>query len=156
MNTQYIQQSYRQSSIEGASPIGLVIALFDRLTADLRRAVEALRKDDIEARCAELHHAALVLGQLEDWLDHKNGEELSKSLSTFYGYLRAKMLQASIQKSVPLLEEQIALILQIRAAWQQREAQAAAKAAEAESQSKLEEIPASLADREHVAFSQSA
>jgi flagellar protein FliS len=94
--------SYRQTSIAGASPIGLMIALYD-----------------IETRCKELNHAALVLGQLESWVDLKNGGESAEALSRFYAYLRAKMLEASISKSAAVLEKQIEMILHVRSAWQQ-------------------------------------
>jgi flagellar protein FliS len=113
--------SYRRSAIEGASPIGLVIALYDTLSGDLRRAASAIRNHDIEARCKDLNHAALVLGQLEDWIDQKNGGELAQNLSNFYAYIRAKMLEASLNQSAQLLEAQIDLISQVRSAWQQRD-----------------------------------
>jgi flagellar protein FliS len=111
--------SYRRSAIEGASPIGLMIALFDTLAGDLRRAAAALRKNDIETRCREFNHAALVLGQLEDWIDSKNGGESAQTLSRFYAYLRAKMMEAAGTKSAKLLETQIDMILHVRSAWQQ-------------------------------------
>jgi flagellar secretion chaperone FliS len=114
--------TYRKSAIQGASTIGLVIALYDTLSGDFRRAASAIRADNIERRCAELNHAALVLGQLENWVDVNSGEELAQNLVVFYGYLRAKMLEASLQKSAPILEELIELILQVRGAWQQRDA----------------------------------
>jgi flagellar biosynthetic protein FliS len=111
--------SYRKSAIEGASPIGLVIALYDTLWGDLRRAAAAIRENDIEKRCRELNHAALVLGQLENWIDLKNGGELAKNLTQLYAYLRAKMMEASIAKSAPMLEAQMELILHVRTSWQQ-------------------------------------
>jgi flagellar secretion chaperone FliS len=113
--------SYRKSAIEGASPIGLVIALYDTLWGDLRRAAAAIRENDIEKRCRELNHATLVLGQLENWIDLNNGGELAKNLTQLYAYLRAKMLEASIAKSAPMLEAQMELILHVRTAWQQRD-----------------------------------
>jgi flagellar protein FliS len=113
--------SYRKSAIEGASPIGLVIALYDTLWGDLRRAAVAIRENDIERRCRELNHAALVLGQLESWIDLKNGGELAKNLTQLYAYLRAKMMEASIAKSAPMLEAQMELILHVRTSWQQRD-----------------------------------
>lgn len=113
------EMTYRRSSIAGASPIGLMIALFDTLVGDFRRAAAALHKNDIEKRCKELNHAALVLGHLESWLDMKNGGESAQSLARFYAYLRAKMLEASGKKSAKLLEDQIDLILHVRSAWQQ-------------------------------------
>jgi flagellar protein FliS len=111
--------SYRRSAIAGASPIGLMIALFDTLAGDLRRAANALRKNDIESRCRELNHAALVIGQLESWIDLKAAGESAQSLSRFYAYLRAKMLEASATKSAALLDAQIEMILHVRSAWQQ-------------------------------------
>jgi len=96
-----------------------MIALFDTLVGDFRRAVEALRRDDIETRCRELNHAALVLGQLEDWLDLTNGGDSAQTLARFYVYLRSKMMQAAASKSTALLDAQIDMILHVRSAWQQ-------------------------------------
>lgn len=114
--------SYRKSAIEGASTIGLMIALFDTLAGDLRRAAVALHNNDIQTRCNELNHAALVLGQLESWLDVKNGGEPAQTLSRFYAYLRAKMIEASASKSANILETQIDMVLHVRSAWQQLDA----------------------------------
>jgi flagellar protein FliS len=109
--------SYRKSAIEGASSIGLIIALFDTLAGDLRRAAAAIRKSDIEKRCKELDHASLVLGQLASWVDMEKGGESSQTLSRFYAYLRATMMEASVTQSAALLDTQIDTILQIRSAW---------------------------------------
>ena len=49
----------------------------------LRRAAVALRASDIETRCRELNHAALVLGRLESWVDLENGGEPAQTLSKF-------------------------------------------------------------------------
>jgi flagellar protein FliS len=124
MRSNEIQLSYRSSAIEGASPIGLVVVLYDRLVIDIRAAAAAIRADDIERRCRELNHAAWILGQLEDWIDRSNGGELAENLSTFYSHLRAKLTQAAVTKSASLLEEQIELISQVRSAWQQRDSHA--------------------------------
>jgi flagellar protein FliS len=110
--------SYRKSAIEGASSIGLIIVLFDTLAGNLRRAAAAIRKDDIEKRCRELNHAALVLGQLESWIDINQGGESAQTLTRFYAYLRAKMMEAAVTKSASLLETQIDMILHVRSAWQ--------------------------------------
>jgi flagellar protein FliS len=114
-----MELAYRRTAIEGASPLGLMIALLDTLVGDFRRAASAIRKDDIEARCRDLNHAALVLGRLESWIDMKNGGEPSRNLSRFYTHLRAKMLEASATKSAAVLDTQIETILNVRSAWQQ-------------------------------------
>jgi flagellar protein FliS len=117
------EMSYRKTAVEGASPIGLMIALFDTLVGNLRRAAAALRENDIETRCKELNHAALVLGRLESWLDLKNGGESAQTLAGFYAYLRTKMMEAAMSKSAAVLEAQIDMVVHVRSAWQQLDQQ---------------------------------
>lgn len=144
--------SYRKTAVSGASPLGLVIALYDTLSGDLRRAAAAIRNNDIQKRCAELNHASIVLGQLESWVDKQDGEDLAQSLSSFYGYLRAKMMDASVKQSAEILEAQIELISEVRSAWQQRDA-AAPQHSFAAAGAFGSVVSSS---QEHVSFSQSA
>jgi flagellar protein FliS len=160
MKPSEIEISYRRSAIEGASPIGLMIALFDTLAGDLRRAADAVRKNDIETRCKDLNHAALVLGQLESWIDLKNGGESAQTLSRFYAYLRAKMIEAAITKSAKLLETQIEMVLHVRTSWQLLDA---APPPESETPAEIPAVqtnststPASRAEHDRIPFSQSA
>jgi flagellar protein FliS len=154
------EMTYRKSSIAGATTIGLIIALFDTLVGDFRRASAALRNSDIEARCKELNHAALVLGQLESWVDLKNGGESARTMARFYAFLRAKMLEASAKKSAQVLETQIDLILHVRSAWQQLDSDPAS-ALEGSDADSMGQMAASYgagpeAMPETVRFSQSA
>ena len=48
--------AYRRTAAEAASGLGLLIALFDTLAGDLRRAAEAQRANDIERRSREARH----------------------------------------------------------------------------------------------------
>jgi flagellin-specific chaperone FliS len=109
MNLNQTELCYRKSAIEGASSIGLIIALFDTF---------AVRKSDIEKRCKELNHATLVLGQLESWVDKEKGGDSAQALAQLYGYLRATMMEASVTQSATLLETQIDTLLRVRSAWQ--------------------------------------
>lgn len=118
MKPSQTELSYRKSAIEGASSIGLIIALFDTLAGNLRRAAAAIRKHDIEKRCKELDHASLVLGQLESWVDVDKGGDSAQTLVQFYGQLRAKMMQASVSQSAGVLDAQIEMIVHVRTAWQ--------------------------------------
>jgi flagellar secretion chaperone FliS len=113
-----IEKPYTLAAIESASPIGLMVVLFDTLAGDLRRAVAALDKNDIETRCKELNHAVLVIGQLDSWVDLDKGGDSARNLTGFYAYLRAKMMEAAVSKSAKPLEAPIRMILQVSAAWQ--------------------------------------
>jgi flagellar protein FliS len=117
--------AYRRTAVEGSSGFGLLIALYDTLAGNLRRAAEAQRNDDIQKRCQEANHALLVIGYLEDWIDREGGGELAQKLVAFYSNLRAKLILAQARGSADILEQEMSVILAIRGTWQDLEARAA-------------------------------
>jgi flagellar protein FliS len=118
--------AYRRTAAEGASGFGLLIALYDTLAGDLRRAADAQRANNIEGRCKEINHALLVIGHLEDWIDRENGGELAQKLVAFYSGLRRIFLEAQVRQSAEMLEQQMEIVLSIRGTWQELEERAAA------------------------------
>jgi flagellar secretion chaperone FliS len=119
MNAKEIERECWQLSAQNASPVGLVIILYDVLSSDLRRAIEAVKSRDIEKRSHALNHAFLVLGELEGSLNRENGGEAARLQVEFYSHIRAKVLEAQIKASAEILERQIELILDVRGAWEQ-------------------------------------
>lgn len=111
--------SYRQAATQQASVVGLVIALYDTLIGNLRRAAEAMDKNDIQARCDELIHGFKVLQQLDAMLDMERGGETAAKNRRFYSHLRGQMLTAQFKLSSEILKKQIGLVLEVRQAWQQ-------------------------------------
>ena len=111
--------AYRKTATEGASGFGLLIALFDTLAGNLRRAADAQRANDLEKRSREVNHALLVIGYLEDWINGGSGGELASQLVSFYASLRARLLEAQVKQSAEMFEEQIRVVLRIRKSWQQ-------------------------------------
>jgi flagellar protein FliS len=116
--------AYRKTAVEGASGFGLLIALYDTLAGDLRRAADAQRKQDIERRCKEINHALLVIAYLDDWIDREGGGELAQKLIVFYSTMRKKLIEAQAKQSPEMLEEQMELVLSIRGTWQDLEGRA--------------------------------
>lgn len=109
--------AYRQNEAQGASPVHLVVLLYDQLMEDLRAAIAALRRNDIEQRTKELDHALLVVGHLHDRLNMEGGGEVARNLKQFYNVLRASLLQAQAQASVEILRQQLENLLKVREAW---------------------------------------
>ncbi len=115
-----MELAYRKLAA-GTSGFGLLIALYDTLAGDLRRAAEAQRCNNIEKRCREMNHALLVIGFLEDRLARGSGGALADQLTAFYRSLRRKLIEAQAKRSVELIEQQMALVLEIRGQWQAKE-----------------------------------
>jgi flagellar biosynthetic protein FliS len=119
---------YRRAVTEQASPVGLVIALYDTLVADFQRAIAAMERTDlgaIQERSNQLKHALQILMQLNALLDMPNGGTCAQNLATFYEHLRRRILAAQFQRSAAILEAEIPNILHVRAAWQQVDSRSA-------------------------------
>jgi flagellin-specific chaperone FliS len=109
---------YRKSAAQGASGLGLMIALYDTLAGDLRRAAGAERSNNLEKRCLEVNHALLVIGYLEDAMGQAGGGELAEQLVSLYSSLRCKLIEAQAKRSPEILEEQMERLLLLRESWQ--------------------------------------
>jgi flagellar biosynthetic protein FliS len=110
--------AYRKSAVEGASGFGLLIALYDTLAGNLRRAAAAQRANDIETRCRETKHALMVIAYLLDGLQRGAGGALAQVLLRFYSELRRTVINAQINQSAEALEEQMEAVIKIREHWQ--------------------------------------
>jgi len=109
--------SYREAAVAGANPVRLVILLYEQAIEDLRRALAAQARKDIELRTRELNHAILVIGHLQATLDHEQGGKVAGNLVRFYDQIRAKLVEAQCQQSVAGIEQQISHLMQVRDAW---------------------------------------
>ncbi len=115
------EMAYRRTALSGASGFSLLIALYDTLAGDLRRAAQAERNDDLEQRGRQVNHALLIVGLLEEWIDRGTGGELAAQLKGFYNSLRSGMIEAQAKRSPEILEEYMGRVLEIREAWQKAE-----------------------------------
>jgi len=109
--------AYREADVQGASPVELVIALYDVLVRDMKRLIAAIRAGNIEDRVDHSNHAFEVLQQLECSLDMEKGGSTAKDLSRFYSHLRAKVLQVQFKMDPAMVERQIEMVLELRQGW---------------------------------------
>ncbi len=125
---------YLQGVGQDASPVRLIILLYEQLIADLRGAAAAIEKADVEERTNQLSHAMQVLGELDAALDMQAGLEVASNLNHFYGLLRSGLFQVQIHPDRRVLEKHIASLLSLREAWIEVERKTAAAPALANAQ----------------------
>jgi len=109
--------SYREAAVAGANPVRLVILLYEQAVEDLRRAIAAQAKADIEGRTREINHAIQVIGHLQATLDKEQGGKVAEILHRFYEQVRGGLVEAQCRQSVTLIELQITHLLQVHEAW---------------------------------------
>src|ERR1700744_3242731 len=105
--TKEARRQYQDSAVQGATPIELVVLLYDSAIDDMRRALAAMQECNIEARSAQIGHALIVLQQLQGPLDFQRGGEAARQFEQFYNLVRAKLLEAQIRSSRELMQQQI-------------------------------------------------
>jgi flagellar protein FliS len=109
--------SYQEAAVRGASPLRLVVLLYEQALVDLRHALEALERGDIETRTRAINHAILVIGHLQTSLDMGQGGEVARNLESFYGIVRNGLMEAQCRQSKPILQQQISLLTLVQEAW---------------------------------------
>src|SRR5579871_5998965 len=109
--------SYRETAVAGASPVRLVILLYEQLLEDLRLALAAQAQRDIERRTREINHAIVVIGHLQATLDQEQGGKVARNLEQFYEQLRCGLVEAQCKQSAQLLEQQISYVMVVYEAW---------------------------------------
>ena len=103
--------SYREAAVQGASPVKLVVLLYEQMVEDLRRAARAIDENRIEVRTKAIDHAMLIVSHLQNELNLEAGGGVARNLERFYNLLRTQLLEAQIWVSKDILNEQISLLL---------------------------------------------
>ncbi len=117
MKSPHAALAYRETASLGASPVGVVVLLYDRLAQDIHAAIAAMKSNDLEARSSHINHALLILQQLQGSLDFAAGGAAARQLDAFYSHIRGKLLEAQIRQSPELMLAQAQAIAQVREGW---------------------------------------
>jgi flagellar protein FliS len=111
------QTIYREAALRGATPVGLVVLLYEQAVQDLQRALTAMRQNNIQQRTREINHAIAILGQLNGTLDMENGGQVARNLRHFYECAKNNLVLAQGQVSSEIIRGQITDLLELREAW---------------------------------------
>ena len=122
--------AYQQSAARGASPVGTVVALYDTLLRDFRRALAAQDAGQIETRVFELNHALTVIAHLRGALDHQRGGEAAERFSRLYDVTHSLILEANVGTSRQTLLKLLDMYTGLRQAWDQADRQIASSSPE--------------------------
>ena len=109
--------TYRQAQGQSAHPLRLVVLLYEQLVRDVQHALLALEQGQVEERCQAVDHALEVAAELQVRLDMEGGGEVARHLQRFYEIFRTSLLQAQIQCSKVIFQQQITNLLSLREAW---------------------------------------
>jgi flagellar secretion chaperone FliS len=110
---------YAQSSLLEASPLQLVIALYEGAISATEQAQLALAAGEDMARSRYISKAVNILAELMCSLDAEKGGEISANLKRLYSYMQQRLLLAHASKSVEPMIEVVKLLSSLLESWRQ-------------------------------------
>jgi flagellar secretion chaperone FliS len=111
--------NYRDHTLEGATAVELVVALYDGILRFLYTAAEAAERGDAGARRAAVKRALDIILHLQSRLRMDVGGTPAQALSEFYASIFAEILQASRAASRAKFEHAIDCVRNVRDAWRE-------------------------------------
>lgn len=124
--------SYKDHMLDGASPVDLVVALYDGIIRFLYDAIDAVEHGNITARRAAVKRALAIVIHLQTRLRMDVGGRPAQVLAEFYASIFALILQASVAADAQRFDRAIGCVREMRNAWRQIAQQSAQAPANAE------------------------
>lgn len=109
--------AYTENTLVGASPLRLVIALYEGAVDAVRLGKKCFEAGDVMGRGAAITKATNILTELIVSLDMEKGGQISLNLKNLYGYMQQRLLGAHVEKKAELLTEVEGLLMQLLEAW---------------------------------------
>lgn len=110
-------QSYRQNSVNTASPGELTLMLYNGCLKFINQAKKAIEEDNIEAKNTNIQKAQNIIQELMVTLNMDL--EISKSMMSLYDFMRRRLIDANIKSDVSILSEVEELVTEFRDTWKE-------------------------------------
>lgn len=109
-------QRYKQTCIETASPIQLVVMLYDGALRFIHLACQEITDRNFTSANEHLKRTQDIINELTVTLNPDAGE-LSVNLGRLYEFINYRLLQANIKKDPEMLKEVVQILTTLRSAW---------------------------------------
>ena len=106
----------------------LVLQLMDGAYDQINMARGHIDRRETAQKGEAIRRAVGMIDGLRASLDHERGGEIASNLNALYDYMNRRLVEANLNDAPELLEEVAGLLGEIRSAWQQITAGAAAPA----------------------------
>ena len=114
---QSLAHRYKEMAIKTASPLQLIVMLYDAAICSIKEAHEQMSRRNIAARSRSINKSIRIISELQSSLNLKAGGEIAVSLSRLYDYMVRTLFRANMDQSSQALTEIETLLENLRSAW---------------------------------------
>lgn len=106
---------YYETQIKTATPEELTMLLYNGCIRFLKQARICIESKDYEGKNTQINKAINIIDELQSTLDMKY--EISNNLSALYDYFKERLIYASMQLNIDVLQEVIDMVIELRDTW---------------------------------------
>lgn len=120
--------TYRQNSVASATPLQLVIMLYDGALRFIRAGKQAVLQESHFVQNEQITKAQRIITELMSCLDMEKGGEIAKNLMALYSYVYDQLVQANINDDASALDRCEKVLCDLRESWSELDKQQRATA----------------------------
>ena len=121
--------AYRRTEAQSASPMQLVVMLYDGALRFLTEAKAAQATGDLPRRAHALRRVAAIIAECHSTLDLEQGGSVAAELDRLYSYVSERLLDVTVKKDLTAIDEIHRLLTPVRNAFAEAAAQSVIAAA---------------------------
>lgn len=111
------QSAAAHGGVAASDPHGLVVMLMDGALERIHTARGCMQRGEMAEKARLLNRAVSIVGELRSSLDLSAGGQIAVNLSELYDYMCRRLLTATSENRVEMLDEVTSLLHEIRGAW---------------------------------------
>lgn len=112
-----ITNKYLQRQVDQASPIELIVLLYEGAIRFLNSARKSIHQKDIELASTAIIRARSIITELMSSLDMEKGLDTAQNLLSLYAFIYEQLVYANIYKEVQYLDNAEELLTGLLDAW---------------------------------------
>ncbi len=118
---QIYRQQQVQHEVEQASPVRIVVMLYDKAMSLLRQAVLHIDRNNVKAKGEALNRVVEIIGELQAILNRDEGGVVAQNLDTMYEFMIRSVTLANLNNDPQPLDGVLMVLEELRKGWQELE-----------------------------------
>lgn len=114
---------YKRSAVDGASPIRLIVMLYDGALKNLEQGKAAMADRDIFTQNEKIKRAQECVSELISSLNMEAGGEVAQNLLSLYTFIYNTLFEANVNDDPEMLDQCAELLSDLRSSWAELDAQ---------------------------------
>ncbi len=121
LQLQIYRQQQVQHEVEQASPVRLVVMLYEKAMSLLRQAVQHIDRNNVQAKGEALNRVVEIVGELQAVLNREEGGVVAQNLDAMYEFMIRSITLANLNSDPQPLQSVLNVLEELHKGWQELE-----------------------------------